>query len=280
MEGSPFKAYQIANILSLDVVMGAIVSSCFISTFFSVTLSGWHYMALGATVWIIYTGDHLLDAKRAGRPASTLRHTFHQRYFHVMLIGVVIMVVVDILVISQLSREIMKAGIVLIIPIGLYLMLQRFLSFFKELVGAAFYTVGISMPTVVNSHFLFSSLEIIIVIHFLLVAWMNLLLFSFFDKAPDQLDQRVSFATELGERTTKLMILILYSTTLVLTMIEYFWFGEYSGFVLFIMGSILVSMVAFRRFFETSDRYRLIGDAVFFLPIFYCFYDTQAFNWI
>lgn len=43
------------------------------------------YVVLPLAVWVIYTGDHLLDAYRLQDQASTPRHRFHHRHFKLLL---------------------------------------------------------------------------------------------------------------------------------------------------------------------------------------------------
>jgi hypothetical protein len=69
------------NILSLDVVAGAVAGALFFGEILQVQLSFSVLTALGLTVWIIYTLDHLRDAKQILNVASTDRHRFHQEHF-------------------------------------------------------------------------------------------------------------------------------------------------------------------------------------------------------
>ena len=54
------------NILSLDVVAGALLSSAFAAALLEVRPAVPYWMVLGMSVWIIYTADHLVDAYRLG----------------------------------------------------------------------------------------------------------------------------------------------------------------------------------------------------------------------
>src|SRR6476659_9916470 len=71
--------YKLANILSLDVVAGAVICSIFFSQVFNTVIRVSGIISLALSVWIIYTVDHLLDARRITRQASTVRHRFHQK---------------------------------------------------------------------------------------------------------------------------------------------------------------------------------------------------------
>ena len=56
--------YQYINILSLDIAAGAVISAVFFAQIFNVQIKPYGLLALGLTVWIIYTVDHLRDAKK------------------------------------------------------------------------------------------------------------------------------------------------------------------------------------------------------------------------
>ena len=67
------KAYRLINILSIDVVAGAVCSALFFARLLQVSLLPYGIISLALTVWIIYTADHLLDAKRVEGVATTRR---------------------------------------------------------------------------------------------------------------------------------------------------------------------------------------------------------------
>ena len=71
---------QIINSLSLDVALGAIAGSYILLFVAGIPSDGISILALAITVWLIYTLDHLLDAKEISGPAETFRHRIHQIY--------------------------------------------------------------------------------------------------------------------------------------------------------------------------------------------------------
>ncbi|MEO0330420.1 MAG: hypothetical protein AAF223_01865, partial [Bacteroidota bacterium] len=60
---------RIAQVLSLDVVLGACISAWFVASLCRVTVQPITILALGICVWLIYTADHLWDAYRLNQPA-------------------------------------------------------------------------------------------------------------------------------------------------------------------------------------------------------------------
>ena len=80
-----FQFYKALNLLSLDVAVGAMISALFFARILTVSIFPADIVCLGLTVWMIYTVDHLFDARRIKGTASTERHRFHQDHFGVLL---------------------------------------------------------------------------------------------------------------------------------------------------------------------------------------------------
>ncbi|MEO8760594.1 MAG: hypothetical protein ABI448_06880, partial [Bacteroidia bacterium] len=72
-------AYKIFQALSLDVVAGAAVFSLAISKYYQVKISWSALICQSIAIWLIYTFDHLLDAKKTAGDPSTYRHQFHKK---------------------------------------------------------------------------------------------------------------------------------------------------------------------------------------------------------
>ena len=73
--------YKYIQALSLDVSFGATIMSAFIAHFLGVQVGMNIYISLFIAVWLIYTIDHLIDAKRIKSEAQSFRHKFHQKHF-------------------------------------------------------------------------------------------------------------------------------------------------------------------------------------------------------
>ena len=86
----------------------------FLQKYFRSGIRPYGLMSLGLTVWIIYTIDHLRDAKKISHQASTERHRFHQRNFRILICpldGVAILV--DVLTIFFIRKQILEWGLIL-----------------------------------------------------------------------------------------------------------------------------------------------------------------------
>ncbi len=264
------RLYRLMNILSLDVVAGAIVSALFFTTIFSVDTPVYELIALALTVWIIYTTDHLADAKRIKHVASTERHRFHQQHFNTMLVILIVALLMDIGSILFINREVLRWGVVLVGIMAAFLIVQQWVPWIKELCIGSFYTCGVLLPSITFIQRSLSTAHYLIILQFALVAISNLLLFSWLDRDTDRKDGLDSFLTMFGEKVTRACIWILTVIQLVL-MTAGLIIGESIVPTLMVsaMGLCLFGILMSGN--TASNRYvsRLIGDAIFLIPVFY-----------
>jgi hypothetical protein len=264
------RTWKLINILSLDVAAGAAVSSIFFARIFSVMLPPYLALSLGLTVWMIYTSDHLLDARSIRVPASTERHRFHQQHFN----GLLIMMLVAVGVLFVQSFFIIRPlliNVILVVSLVLaYLLIQRRLTYAKEFVGACFYTAGILVAPWSLLPRAMTVSEIVLVSVFALTAFADLLLFSWFTLESDASDHLISFTTILGKSITGKAILGACVTAILLAAVA-IQHSHSAGpaFVLILMNGMLMIILQFHKYFAINDRYRRAGDAVFFLPLIY-----------
>jgi hypothetical protein len=260
--------YQHINILSLDVVAGAVIGALFFARLFGVVIEMDVLVVLGLTVWIIYTIDHLRDARMMRTVASTDRHRFHQEHFKAIASITALVAMAVLVLIFFLPVEILKAGMVLGSIVVLYLVLQRYLKFLKEFFVACLYTMGILLPSlaIVGLHLL--PVHYLIIAKYFITALMNLLLFSLYDYAEDRHQQQHSFVTWFGPTSTRYGIILLGA----LNIISGLWLWHYDPVVAFIfisMNLLLIGLLFWRNALARGNYYRMIGDGVFFLPLIY-----------
>lgn len=266
------KFYRLVNILSLDVAIGATVSSFFLSRVFEVSVHVPTLLCLGLTVWIIYTADHLIDAKLIKEPASTLRHQFHQHNFKAVIyfLSMACFVVIGLLFFVQAT--IITWGLYLSVLVTIYLAVQRKLGLFKEVIGALLYSMGVMIPVIAQSSHSFGSLLSIPAILFFNTALINLILFSWFDVEKDLADKQPSIATILGNSTTGVLLSALCFSQFGLLLYA-FSMGSYNSYLLVfaLMLAILFSLFIKSDWFAIADKYRIMGDAVFLIPLLHLF---------
>lgn len=261
--------YRFINITSVDIAAGAVICACFFARVMNVYVRPSAFIALGLTVWIIYTVDHLLDAKRVKSTASTQRHRFHQQNFKLLTSLVIVALIVDFISVLLIRKSLFIAGSLLGLLILFYLLVQRYLSVFKELMGGVLYTLGVTLPSLI---FGFDRLEwpfALLIVQFLFTTWINLFLFSLFDKDRDMQDHHISFATRMGVPATRNVIIILLILCVCLGFYQILYHQLYAATIVLIMDGILALIFFMNRTFSKEDRFRLLGDAVFLLPLFF-----------
>jgi hypothetical protein len=264
------QAYRIFNILSLDIVAGAVIGALFFSELLNVRILPYGLVALALTVWIIYTADHLRDARSIEHEASSHRHRFHQRHFKKLLVLVCIAAFVDSVIILFMRTPVFQWGLILAVIVGLYLLIQQYLRVLKELFVAVLYTCGVLLPSLAVTSVKPDMVHQILIFQFVLIAWINLLIFSWFDYEQDIADHQISFATLSGRSLTSAFIWGLSSVQVLIAII--FWQDELyriPAALFLLMNAVL--LVVFKRFSRPKwkDGFRLLGDAVFFIPGFY-----------
>lgn len=263
--------YRYFNILSLDVALGAVISTIFLAKIFGVNgirLQG--IVCLGLVVWLIYTADHLLDAKMIKRDASTLRHRFHQRHFSLILSMSGIAFLFTIPLLFFIHKPLLISGLILSALVVLYFLIQRKLSFAKEIFGAMLYCMGVMLPIIALSEMSFQVFGSIPFILFFNTALINLILFSWFDKERDQADNHQSLVIKVGNTTSKMVLGLLFSIQFGLMIYAYSIGVIHSMLYVFVLMNLVLLLIFMKyKWFAVEDRYRLVGDAVFLIPIIY-----------
>lgn len=260
--------YQYVNILSLDVVAGAVICSLFFARIFHLTVSQYGLAALALTVWIIYTIDHLRDAKTIRTVASTDRHRFHQKYSKHILIILCLVAAADFVLLLFVPQRVLIPGLALWCIVMVYLALQRYLKFLKELFVALLYTAGILLPSLSSVTLDLNTMHWVLIGKFFITALMNLLLFSLFDYKEDRHQKQHSFVTWFGVHSTRMGILFLGLLNIVLG-IRLWSFDPEVALIFISMNMMLLAILFFQKHVLSDNYYRILGDAVFFIPVFY-----------
>ena len=259
--------YRLLNILSIDVALGSVCCAAWFAGYFEIELRAYAFLCLGLTVWIIYTADHLLDALKIKKEASTARHRFHQRYFKIITVCLLIAVVVDFSMLFFIRARILYTGITLSAIVILYLLVNPWLSFVKEFVIALVYSAGVLLPTLSLKGQLLTTLEFLWIISFFLTALINLILFSVYDSQADKHDGYNSFVLKFGTTQARRILIVLFSIQFLLLMVLV-WNSMWSTAVMLLaMNSVLLLLFAKQADFSRYDTYRLCGDAVFLVPV-------------
>ena len=260
--------YQHINILSLDVVAGSVVSALFFSRLLDVTPDALVFLCLALTVWMIYTVDHLRDARNISSPASTDRHRFHQVHFRIIVIILVTTIVLNFIIIFFLPPAITESGLALGFVVFLYLLFQRYLKFLKEVFIACLYTAGIMLPSFSFFQGALLPEHYLIIGKFTITALMNLLLFSLFDLEVDRDQEQHSFVTWFGPAATRYAIIFLG----LLNILSGLWlwgFDTRVAWIFITMNVLLIAVLFLKKELVRNNYYRIVGDAVFLIPAIY-----------
>jgi len=265
------RTYAFVQALSLDVVLGAWVGAHFVGKLFQKTPSKPAVYALCAAVWVIYTLDHLLDAHRIKGKASTPRHRLHQRYFWPLAGLAFLVLALGAWQAWQLSPALWQAGLGLSGGVIFYFLLLnslgRSVSVQKEFLIALGYATGVCLAPLVEQ----GSFWVWWVWgEFFLLALLNLVLFAFFEAQVDEKDGSTSFVRLIGRRRARWMLHSTGASLLgllswgLLRSSDLFFQGQ---MVLLGMALCLAVPAFFPRFFAQHERYRILGDGIFFLPM-------------
>ncbi|MBL7872811.1 MAG: hypothetical protein JNM78_14435 [Cyclobacteriaceae bacterium] len=256
--------YRMCNLLSLDVAAGAVICALYFSKLLSVPPKIQGMLALGFVVWVIYTVDRLLDVRAMSNPAASERHQFHQRYQKLLWTLSFLAALAAISIVPFLRTPVLIGGIFISLLAGLYLLVQKQLKA-KEVFVAAIYTSGVLLTSFsVTSEV--SYIECLLITQLFIVALINLLLFSWFEYDTDKQDGHSSFAIQVGKKTTGKCLFGLGTINFLITL----WIGTQTSwqapFLFLLMTVVLIFIFFFHTFFLVNARYRLVGDAVFFMP--------------
>jgi 4-hydroxybenzoate polyprenyltransferase len=261
------QAYKYFRWLSLDIVLGAILFLYALQNLYQLSFS-WHvYFALASAVWLIYTVDHLMDANEG---SLIPRRHFHYTHRNI-LIGFAGIVSCSALInIYFLPYEIIKNGALLCAMCVAYLMVVYFIKGFwiKELVVALGYASGIFLaPLSLHSFWTFS--DTVALIHLAMIALINLIMFSFYDFENDKNEGYNSIIIRFGKHRSSFFLNLLIAISIGLSAFGIWKLPSMHGLSQIYLVMTLVLAVTFwmPRYFGMHERFRLVGDAVFYFPI-------------
>jgi len=270
------KIYRYFHFLSLDIVLGALASSCFAARLFAVN-PGWAWwITLAMTVWLLYTGDHLLDAWRNRKKIERELHFFMNKNRRTIIWSMGVVTVIDMLLIfNLLDQGLMKYALVLA---GLVLLFYAMRHIFRKnrvlFVPGEFFVLFIYMAgtwlgpaSAVKNGFVPSQGMIALI--FAGVLLMNLGVISLYDI---KLDNRLgigSLANALGPKRTRRLLVGTSITIYLVSLLQFLVFemDRYFKYALILAGmaTILLMVLLYPSRFRKNDYYRLAADAVLYM---------------
>ncbi|MDF1575072.1 MAG: hypothetical protein P1P86_07775 [Bacteroidales bacterium] len=270
------KFYRYFHFLSLDIVLGALASSCFAARLFAVD-PGWvWWITLALTVWLLYTGDHLLDAWKHRKKIQREHHYFMIKNRKTLVWSMGLVATVNILLIfNLLDQELMKyalllAGLVLLFYAMRHVFRKnRILNIPGEFFVMLLYMAGTWLGPFVAYEGSFETGHGMIALIFPGVLLMNLGIISLYDI---QLDSRMgiaSLARLLGKQRSRNLLLGTALTIYLLSLLQFLVFemDHFSKYALILSGmaTILLLVLYYPSRFRKNDYFRLTADAVLFM---------------
>lgn len=271
------KFFKYFQALSLDIVLGGIAGSIFISAYMGVRVDPKAFLILGAVIWLIYTLDHLLDTKSAEDPPITFRHRFHWENY-TNLWGIWSFTLVMCLsALYKLPRETLIYGAVLgLMVVGYFVSLRLFKhrnAYHKEGMAAFVYSAGIFIPAVSIMPRPLSVDEWLLFVELFSLAWANLLIFSLFERMVDREEGYKSLVLALNTRSVRSIIWGLLVAILTISIVSsvVIQAPKYQlTQVIFVFMNLTLMLIVWRKdYFLINTRYRILGDAIFLFPLAY-----------
>ena len=270
------KIYRHFHALSFDIVLGALASSSLAARMFNAN-PGWAWwVTLGLTVWLLYMGDHVVDAwkHRKTSKRELHRYIFGNRKTVLWAMGVI--GIVDMLLIFNfldnvlLKYALILAGVVLLFYAMRHLFRKNRVFFIPgEVFVLLLYMAGTWLGPFVSRGGELQTPDALITIMFAGVLLMNLGVISLYDTKLDSRLGIASLAHTLGRKSTKNLLLTTGMVIYLLMILQFLIFGlnSYSQFALILSGmaTILLLVLFLPSFFRKNDYYRWTADAVLYM---------------
>ncbi len=266
--------YRYIRALSLDVVLGSVICSHFLGTYLQIEIPQEMLLVLALAVWVIYTADHLWDAYKMQDQARFFRHQFHLKYFTLLTILVIAASSIAVALLPQFPPATLIVGTVISVLVALYFIMLHVIgskpTFAKEIMIALVYTLGVFAAPVSLSPVIDLPL-VFIFVQFVLLALVNLLEFAYFELELDREQQFGSAVQFWGRDLTKQIVLSCLLIVITLAGFCVMWWSENTmliraEIILSLMAVSLALIIAKPGFFKTSERFRILGDGIFFFP--------------
>ena len=288
----PRDLLKIARILSLDVALGALAGGLMVRRLFGIEMPWVWFWLLPLSVWVIYTLDHLLDARQLGENSETPRHRFHHVYFApIVFVWGMVSAACGILALLFLDQNCLTFGGIMIGFVLLHLFLVKLVGdrtspfFIKEMGVAGIYALGIWGMPMVLAFFEGPALDwwlaTGIFAQYLLLSLVNLIEFSLYEIEVDRRHGHSSFVRGVGEKLSRGLIRLCFAAFVMLMGWILLRTGAepiilVSEGILFAMALVLFLINERSVWFLQKEKYRSWGDAVFLFPFVFELLDLSG----
>ena len=266
--------------LNVLVVIGAVLSNRMAARLSDVVPVHWATpIVLALVVFIIYTVDRLLDVRRYKADAAsqplTQRHQFHHQHVDVLWRVVFVAAALALVLTFFLPNAVITFGLGLGLLCAAYvgtvfrLPTRHPALLLKEPLVALLYTAGVWGSVWVQRSTV-SWIEVIECLMFGTIAFQNLLLFAVMEQYETVDQSMFSLATQWGPERCALVLRWL-TMGVVLTGFSLCFltsdrFAQRSALMLGLMSLVLYGIQRYPAHFLKRERYRWLGDGVFWMP--------------
>jgi 4-hydroxybenzoate polyprenyltransferase len=262
-----------AHLLNIDTALGAVVCSNFVAKTMVVALPWVVNLALFTSVLIIYNFDHLADAHKISGKALTDRHQFYKDKYLGLKIFQIVLMIFGMVLIYFLPMQIVKAGSIVVLAVILYFAILEVipvrLVFFKEFLVALVYASAIFLAPLIMVKEISLTVALLFGQIFIL-ALMNLLIFSWFDRDVDVKEGHPSLMNIISENDVPRLVIVLFITEIFLGSLYLRLQSQWSiQLTILVMSLILLTLYFKPERLQKNKLARPVGDLVFLLPVFF-----------
>ncbi len=268
--------YRYFHFFSLDIVLGAVATSVLAARLFSAN-PGWAWWAsLAMTIWILYMGDHLLDAWKHRKNSHREMHKviFTNKRGLIYILGMVtvvnLTVIFNFLDTGMLKASLLLGGAVFLFYAMRHIFKRNRLFFIPgEVFVLILYMTGTWMGPFISRTLPVTSGHILVLIMMAGVLLLNLGVISIYDAGIDKRLGISTLAGTLGKKATRNLMIATAILVLVMALLQFLVYGteRASRFALILAGmeGLLLWVLLRPSLFRKQEAYRLVADAILYM---------------
>lgn len=228
------------------------------------------------TVWVLYTGDHLLDAWKHRKSSQREMHNFIFRKKGILIYILGVVCVADLIVVFNfLDPAMLKAALLMVGAVFLFYAMRhifrsnKFLFIPGEMIILLIYLAGTWMGPYISRTLPLSSGHILILLMMTGVLLLNLGVISLYDV---KIDSRLGISTlagSLGKKTTRKLMIGTAVLVFLMAVLQFMVYGteRFTQFALILsaMAGLLLWVLLSPSLFRKNEAYRLVADAVLYM---------------
>lgn len=270
------RIYRRLHFLSFDIVLGALASSCLAARLLNATPGWTWWVTLGFSVWLLYMGDHMLDAWKHRKTGTRELHRYIFSNRRILLYAMGVIGIIDLLLIFNFLDDmlvkyaLMLAGLVLLFYAIRHLLRKNRIFFIPgEIFVLLLYMAGTWLGPYVTSGGSLQRPDALIALMFAWILLMNMGVISVYDINLDTRLGIASMARTVGAKGTRNILLITGIAIYLLLILQFMVSGveQTSLYALILAGmaTILLLVLLLPSIFRRNDYYRLTADAVLYM---------------